>query len=221
MVLFKHMQKENGSVSVVLAGVFGFLFVVTMVFGVWAFASRQDYKDNVDAKIDEATLLAVKQAETAKDAEFVEKEKLPTRNYRGPETYGSVSLDYPKTWSIYAEEASSGTVLDLYAFPAIVPGIKSKQSYGLRLEITSNSYDSEIKRIQSSVERGEATSVAFRPEKVPSVLGIKVNGQISNDKTGSMVILPLRDRTIKIYTELPQFTGDFNNIVLPSLNFVP
>lgn len=221
MLLFKHMQKENGSVSVILAGVFGFLFVVTMVFGFWAFMSRQDYKTNVDAKIEEANILAVQEAETAKDAEFVEKEKLPTRTYRGPETYGSVSYEYPKTWSIYAEEAVSGTVLDLYAFPGVVPGIDNKQSYALRLEITSSSYDSEVKKFQSSVDKGEATSVAFRPDKVPSVLGVRIDGQIDNEKTGSVVILPLRDRTIKIYTELPQFTGDFNNIVLPTLNFVP
>ncbi len=215
------MQKENGSISVILAGVFGFLFVMTLVFGFWAFTERQDYKTNVDAKIEEANILAVQEAETAKDAEFVEKEKLPTRTYTGPETYGSVSFDYPKTWSIYAEEAASGTVLDLYAFPGVVPGVDNKQSYALRVEITSNSYDSEIKRVQSAVEQGDATSVAFRPEKVPSVLGIRVDGKIANEKTGSMVILPLRDRTIKIYTELPQFTSDFNTIILPSLNFVP
>lgn len=111
------MNKEQGSVSVLLAGIFGVLFLGSTVFAFWAFVGRQDYKNNVDEKIADASAIAVQEAETAKDAEFVEKEKSPLRTYKGPATYGSVSFDYPKTWSVYAEEGTSGTVLDLYAFP--------------------------------------------------------------------------------------------------------
>jgi len=215
------MNKESGSVSIVLAAIFGILFLIMSVFGTWAFLGRQDYKNNVDEKISNASAVAVKQAETAKDAEFQELEKLPVRTYKGPVTYGSLAFSYPKTWSIYAIEGTSGTVLDLFAFPLVVPGVNPKQTYALRAEITSSTYDVEVKKFDNSIKNGEVRATAYRAELVPGTLGLRLDGAIERDVQGAMVILPLRDRTIKIYTEIPEFIGDFNTIVLPTLTFVP
>jgi hypothetical protein len=215
------MNKESGSVSVVLAAVFGVLLLFSLIFAGWAFAGRQDYKNNVDSKINDAVVVAVQEAETAKDAEFIEKEKLPTRTYKGSATYGSLTFDYPKTWSVYAEEATSGVVLDLFAFPLVVPGVTPTTSYALRVEITSTTYDTELKRYERDIQTGAVTSTAYRAEKVPGVLGVRLDGAIEREVQGSMVMFPLRDRTIKIYTEIPEFANDFNSIILPSVNFVP
>ncbi len=38
---------------------------------------------------------------------------------------------------------------------------------------------------------------------------------------GAAVYLPLRDRTIRIYSESPEFLKDFNDIIVPSITFVP
>lgn len=219
--MYNEINKEQGSVSLIVAIIFGVLFVASSIFGVWSFIGRQDFKDNVDSKIADATAVAVQEAETAKESEFIEREKLPTRTYTGPSTYGSLSFEYPKTWSVYSEESSSGTVLDVYAHPRVVPGLRSGQPYGLRIEIISRQYDSEISRIQRAVDNGDLRSRAFRPDKVESVLGIRVDGLLERDVTGAAVYLPLRDRTIKMYTEVPQLVNDFNNIVLPSLTFNP
>jgi hypothetical protein len=215
------MNKENGSVSVILAVVFGLFFVLALIFGGWAFAGRQDYKNNVDQKISDANEVAVQEAETAKEAEFVEREKSPLRTYTGPVTYGAVSFEYPKTWSLYEVKAASGTVLDLFGFPLVVPGVTNDQTYAMRTEIVSQTYDTVVKQYDKDVKSGAVTSTAYRPAKVPDVLGVRIEGTIEREVQGAMVILPLRDRTIKIYTEIPQFIGDFNNIVLPSLTFVP
>jgi hypothetical protein len=215
------MEKQRGSISVVLAIVFGLLFVGSSVFAGWAFTSRQDYKNNVDAKIADASAVAVQEAETAKDAEFIEKEKSPVRRYTGPATYGSVSFEYPKTWSIYAIEGTTGTVLDLFASEAVVPGVKNDQTYAFRIEILSQTYDTELKKFDTSVKNGSVRVSAYRPVNVQNVLGTRIDGAIERDVQGSVVLLPLRDRTIKIYTEIPQYVGDFNNIILPSLTFVP
>lgn len=217
----KLMNKESGSISVILAVLFGVLFLFSLIFGGWAFTSRQDYKDNVDAKIVDANIVAVQEAETALEAEFVEREKLPVRTFKGPETYGSVTFDYPKTWSVYSEESTSGTVLDLYANPLVVPGVKNDVTYALRMEISSQSYDSEVKKYDNDIKKGIVRSAAYRPEKVQNVLGLRLDGEIENDVQGSMVILPVRDKTVKIYTEIPEFIGDFNNIILPSLFLIP
>jgi hypothetical protein len=87
----------NGVViSLVLAVI---LLIGTLGFAGWAYMSRQDYKDNVDAKVSDAVVIAKQQESTAKDKQFVEKEKNPLRTYHGPDTYGGLTIAYPKTWS--------------------------------------------------------------------------------------------------------------------------
>lgn len=215
------MHKEQGSVSLVLAVVFCLLFIGSSVFGIWAFSGRQDYKDNVEEKIDTAVELAVQEAESAKEAEFTEREKTPTRTYTGPSTYGSVSFEYPKTWSVYQENSNRGTVVNVYAHREIVPGTSSDQPYALRLRITSNSYDDELSSIQRDIDSGDLRSTAFRPDKVSDALGIKIEGEIERGLNGQAVYLPLRDRTIILSTEVARNFDDFNTIILPSLTYIP
>lgn len=214
-------QSEQGSISVWLAVIFGLLFVASSVFGLWAFSERQSYKNNVDEKIEDAVAVAVQAAETRKDAEFVEKEKSPVRTYVGPEIYGKLSFDYPKTWSVYVDENSSGTVLDLYAYPGVLPELKTDVPYALRVEIVSNSYDQEVERLNKSIENGKLTTTAFRPAKNNNVLGIRADGDLGEERQASLVLLPLRDRTIKIYAETQEFIKDFNTYILPSLSYQP
>lgn len=214
-------KNEQGGIALILAVAFGLLFIASSVFALWAYSERQSYKNDVDAKIEAANKIAVQEAETAKDAEFTEKEKLPTRTFTTSATYGSISFAYPKTWSVYSEEATSGTVINVFAHPNVLPGFKSEQPYALRMEVTSSSYDQELASYDRDVEAGTLRSSAFRPEQVSSVLGVKLSGEIENEIQGEMVLLPLRDRTIKLYTQSPNFSNDFNNIILPSLNFVP
>lgn len=215
------MNSQRGSVSTILAVMFGLLFIITSIFGFWAFSEREKYKNDTDQLIEDAVVIAVQDTETEKDAEFTEREKLPTRTFTASATYGSLSFSYPKTWSVYLEESSSGVVVDVYAHPNVIPGFKSEQPYALRAEITSTSYEREVEVLERSIENGSLSVAAFRPEKVRSVLGIKATGEIDREVQGAIVLLPLRDRTIKVYTESREFLDDFNSIVVPSLNFVP
>ena len=219
--MLENQGSQRGFLSVVLAIVFGLLFVFSTIFGVWAFSERSKYKEDTDKIVADNVAIAVQETETAKDAEFVEKEKLPGRTYKGPATYGTVTVDYPKTWSVYTVEATSGTVLDLYAFPGVVPGVTKQEVYALRIEISSNTYDKEIQSYNKAVADGDLKARAFRSAKVPDVLGVRMDGQIDTEKQGAIVILPLRDRSIKIYTESPQYVDDLTNIILPSLTFIP
>jgi hypothetical protein len=56
---------------------------------------------------------------------------------------------------------------------------------------------------------------------VPKIVGDYVKGQIQSDKQGEMVLLPLRDQTLAIWTESTAFENDFNNIILKNFTFSP
>jgi hypothetical protein len=57
--------------------------------------------------------------------------------------------------------------------------------------------------------------------KLPQVGGMYLTGQISQRQQGTMVLLPLRDKTLEVWTESSAYMNDFTNNVLPNLTFSP
>lgn len=219
-----HKRNKTGSVGVaaLLAGTFGLLFLAALIFGIWSFMGMQDYKNNVEPKIEAAVEVAKAETATAKDNEFLEKEKLPVRTYSGPETYGAVTFTFPKTWSMTTAEASSTIALDGTLHPITVPGsgLDSDFSYALRMQVVDKPYSASVKEFDSSVKKGLLAS-PYRAKLVESVLGTRFDGEIAKGKTGSIILLPIRDKTLKIWTESNDYKADFDNIIMPSLSFQP
>lgn len=192
-------------------------------FGAWAYMGMQDYKLNVQPKIDQAVAIAEEKTKTEKDKEFVEKEKVPVRTYKAAQTAGSLVITYPKTWSAYVEESDkSNDIVNGYFHPSYVPAANSGTDFALRVEVVSTSYDQELKQLESKVKSGKVKISAYKAPKMPAgLVGARVDGEINTGQQDSMVMFALRDKTIKVSTESAQFLGDFNNIVLANLTFEP
>ena len=213
-------QKGSLLLPLVIAVV---LLFGSLAFGAWSYFGMQDYKNNSDKKSEVAAAAAADAKAKEKDAEFAEAEKSPVKNYKGPETYGGISFDYPKTWSAYvSENGKSAGPIDGYFQPNYVPDISSDIAFALRIQVVNSSYDTVLKSFETAVKANKATVSAYRAPKVESVLGSVVVGElVSGKKQGTMVLLPLRDKTLKIWTEDSSSLGDFNSIILASLTFAP
>lgn len=198
------------------------LLLGALGFGFWSFSRMQDYKNNSDKKSAAAVAKAEETLNKKKDAEFAEESKKPNKAYAGPATMGSVSFSYAKTWSAFvtAEDKLSIPV-EGYFHPNVVPGVQSDTSFALRLQVLNQAYDQVLKQFESSVKTSKAKISAYRAPKVESVLGSRIEGAIAQNKQGYMVVLPLRDKTLKIWTEADTFRGDFDNTVLSTLTFSP
>lgn len=215
---------QQGSVNAWLIAFFMtlVLFLGSSGFGVWAYMGRQDYKNNVDAKIADAVAIAEKSTSDKKDKDFVEKEKEPYRDYVGPSSYGSVDIKYPKTWSAYVDESGNGNLpIDGYFNPATVPGLLSNASYAIRMRVSNTKYADDVRSFDSQTKNGKVKVTPYSAPKVPGTVGIRLDGEILTGKQGSMIILPMRDKTLRVWAESGQFVGDLDNIVLPNLIFVP
>ncbi len=200
-------------VAVLLLGVMG--------FAIWAYLGRQDYKNNSDKKVASAVIVAKQETSTAKDAEFVQKEKEPLKDYKSPEAYGSVTVSYPKTWSAYVvENSTAASPVEAFFHPNFVPGVQNS-AYALKVEVVNSSYSNAARTYDPFIRSGKAKATAYAVPKVPSIIGIRVDGDLGGNKRGSAVLIPLRDKTLRISTEVDQFLADFNNIILPNLTFVP
>jgi hypothetical protein len=217
---------QRGAINVLLIP---FILIILFFFGaagfgVWAFMSRADYKNNSDQK---AAAAAAKQdqATQASDAtKYAEQEKKPFDTYIGPAAYGNITVNYPKTWSAYVIENgnSGGNPINGYFHPKFVPSVTDiNNSFALRVQLVQNSYDSVLKQFQSQLTAGTVTIQPYSLPKVPSIIGVRVEGQIEAKKQGVMIILPLRNMTLQVYTESNDFKGDLDTNILPNFSFVP
>lgn len=198
------------------------LLIGSLIFGIWSYMKMQDYKTNSDQKSSKAVAIAVQKEDSKKDQEFTEKEKYPLKPYLGPDTYGGINMQYPKTWAAFITQTDGGpTPIDGYFYPNFVPGIQSGTNFAVRLQVTSQTYDQEMKQFESKVRAGKVTVSPIVLKNVPSVTGSRVTGEVKTGQKDVMVLLPLRDKTIKISTESPEFQPDFDNIILPNLKFTP
>jgi len=202
--------------------VFVLAFLGSSGFAFWAFAEMQDYKNNVDEKVAVAVDSAVKQAEDTKEKEFLDRSKSPYKKYKGPTTFGAVEITYPRTWAATVDESRGSTPVSGYFHPDYVPGPKSETAFALRLEVLEQPYDRVLGRYDSDAKKGTVKVAPFKAKRVPSVLGARVDGEIERGFKGSSILLPIRDKTIRITTLSGQsFGDDFNKVVVENLIFTP
>lgn len=217
--------RDNGSINILLIPFILIIlfFIGAVAFGFWAFGSRQDFKNNSDQKSAAASAIAVKAEDAKKDAQFLQDDKKPFKTYQGPATYGGVQLSYPKTWSGYVNDTNNGvTAIDAYFSPGVVPSLAAPASvYALRVQVLSQSYSATLQTFANLVTAKKVTVTPYSLPQVPGQIGERIDGGILTDKQGSMVILPMRDKTLKIWTEGTQYRPDFDTNILPNFTFSP
>jgi hypothetical protein len=218
---------ERGEINVLLIPLILMVlfFVSAAGFGVWAYTERADYKDNSDQKAAAAAEIARRDEGIIKDKAYAEAEKQPLTSFDGPSAFGSVHVDYPKTWSVYVDSKGDGSQpLDAYFNPRAVPSTGDQTAaYALRIEVVESTYAKVLNAYNSYAKNKQVTVVPYTLPKVPGVVGVKVDGLVRPGKktTGSMIIMPLRDKTIQVWTENAQSIGDFNSFILPNMTFAP
>lgn len=212
MIRYSRVESGKVNVSVLIIVVLAFLFAGAAGFAVWSYIQYSDYKNNTDSKIELAVAVAKKEQSEQSEKEYRELEGEPNYSFVGPDDYGRVLFDYPKTWSVYeATDVSSGNgKYEVYFSRRIVPRISSTQQYALRVEIEENLYDNVLKRYESRIKRGDLSSSVF---KVKGHTGTRIDGQISNDKRGSVVIFKIRDKTLLISTDSKIFEPEYNKLI--------
>jgi hypothetical protein len=216
---------ERGAINILLIP---FIMVVFFFFGVvgfafWAYSGRSHYKNESDQEVAKAVQQAIADTQEADATKYAEEAKKPYETYIGPAAFGNVTVNYPKTWSSYViENERGGNPINGYFQPLTVPNVTDQdKTFALRVELVQTSYDTVLNQFKASLQIGKVTVAPYTLAKVPSVVGSRVEGQITPLKQGTMIILPLRNMTLKIWTESNDFKSDLDTHVLPNFSFVP
>jgi hypothetical protein len=219
-------QRQAGSINVLLVSLIatGVVALSFAAFSLWAFGSRQDYKLNSDKKAAAAAEAAKLQTQKEDADAYAEESKNPLKTHVGPDSFGSVTVQYPKTWSAYVIEHNdnSGVAMNNYYSPDVVRDVAAaNNAYALRVRIVNTTYNQMVNQYKGLSDIKKVTVTPYKLPKVPSIIGARIDGQITAQKQGSVVLLPLRSNTLEITTESQNFLADFNNIILPNLTFTP
>ena len=209
---FKH-AKESGHVNGWLITTIGLIVLSlgAIAAAVWAYMSYTEQKTNVDGKIDVAVITAKKDQADSDEAKFAEREKEPNRQFVGPDDYGRLTFNYPKTWSVYVnKDASIGGSYEAYLNPKSVPAVSASQQYSLRVTIEEKNYDTVIASYSSLVKKGDLRSSAV---SVDGNNGTRLDGSFSKDIRGSAVVYKIRDKTVMLRTDADTFKPDFDALI--------
>ena len=218
MKTYKH-KYERGAVSGSMIAIIG---LVVLVLGagsmaIWAYINYNEQKTNVDGKIQLAVAEGKKEQADEDEKKFAEREKEPLRQFAGPDDYGRVTFNYPKTWSVYeaTNVAKSGGAYEAYLSPIVVPTIASDQQFALRVLIEEEDYDQIVKSYESLVEKGDLRSSATSAN---GNNGTRLDGNFTKNIRGSAVIYKIRDKTVTLRTDADTFKPEFEALI-KTINF--
>jgi hypothetical protein len=206
-------EKEKGSVKSWMISTISLIVVVVglIILSAWLYMQFTEQKTDVDGKIDTAVATAKKEQADSDAAKFLEQEKQPMRTFVGPDDYGRVSFNYPKTWSAYVnKDAANGGTYEAYLNPKVVPPVSAKQQFALRVLIEEKDYDKVIASYESKVKKGELKSSSV---KADGVNGVRLSGAFSDDIRGYAVVFKIRDKTLTIRTDANTFKKDFDALI--------
>ena len=212
MTTYRH-KHEQGGINGPMIAIIGLvvLVLITGSLAIWAYLNYTEQKTNVDGKIDLAVATAKKEQIDIEGAKFAEREKEPNREFVGPDDYGRLSFNYPKTWSVYvAHDVTKGGTYEAYLNPITVPPVDSKQQYSLRVTIEEKDYDQVVKSYDQLVQKGDLRSSAT---SASGNNGTRFDGSFTKDIRGSAVLYKIRDKTVTLRTDADTFKPDFENII--------
>ena len=212
-MISKNKNNQTGStepllIATISLSVFGLLAAVAAVWGIMNYIEQ---KTNVDGKVTQAVDGSKKIQADTDEAKFTAREKDPNRQFVGPDDYGRLSFDYPKTWSVYvAKDASRGGDYEAYLNPVSVPTVSTTQQYALRITIEQTDYDKAVASYSSAVKKGDLVSSAVSAD---GNNGTRLDGAFSKDIRGAAVLYKVRDKTITLRTDADTFKPDFEKLI--------
>lgn len=208
-------SKELGAITGQLIAIIG-LGVLVLILGsvsIWALVSYNEQKTDVDGRVAVAVADAKKEQADQDEEKFTEREKEPYNSFVGPEDYGRLTFNYPKTWSVYEDkDGSNGGDYTAYLNPEKVPSLaqSDSQQFALRVIIEQKSYDSVVQSYDALVKKGDLRQSTTASQ---GNQGTRIDGSFSKNIRGAAVIYRSRDKTITIRTDADTFKPEFEKII--------
>lgn len=179
---------------------------------VWSYVNYEEARTDVDGQINQAVADAKLEQATELEEQFAQREKEPNRQFVGPEDYGRVTFDYPKTWSVYVQnEAETGrSTFQAYLNPVYIPPVTATQRMALRVTIENKDYDDVLRSYEGRVKKGDLNTKSLT---VGNEVGTRFDGAFTEQIRGAAAVFKIRDKTLTVRTDADTFKPDFDKLI--------
>ncbi len=212
-----HEKNIAGIVKTVVIVILSIVSVTFIGLFIWMYINYDEARTDVDGQIATAVAEAKDEQATELEEEFLEREKYPYKTFSGPADFGSLTFEYPKTWSVYVEsDASTGDDFLAYMNPVQVDVVDDDTIMALRVSILNESFDDVAARYQKEMDRRNS-NLSVQSVTIGLSSNITANrytGTIPNTElSGYIVIFKIRDKTAVLQTDSVLFQEDFDRLL--------
>lgn len=194
------------------------LFIAAGSLAIWSYMKYQEANTDVSEKITAASAEAKKDQANADEEKFQQREKQPNQQFAGPDNYGRLTFDYPKTWSVYvaSDTDTSGGTYQAYLNPGVVAPVTANANlFALRISIQQQDYSRALQQYQALIKNGKLTSSSV---SVNGHNGTRLDGEFNTNLRGSAVLFQIRDKVVTLRTDANTFKPDFDALI-QTVNF--
>ena len=139
----------------------------------------------------------------------------------GPDDYGQLTFQYPKTWSVYiADSAANGGDFHAYFNPVQVEAVSDDTVNALRVSIVNKLFDVVAAEYQKAMEKKDS-NLTMESVTVNGFSANRYTGTIpGTDLSGYIIIFKIRDKTAIVQTDSVLFADDYNKLI-ETITFIP
>lgn len=203
-------------VALVVLGLFVLIFAGLFIN---SYMTAQNATKNLNAKRAEAYKQGQEAgAKTQKETDAAAAkaaEQNPFRAYTAPIAFGEFTIKFAKSWSSsVSENLSNTTQVELIANPEFVKILPNNTvNYALRAGLINNTYTATR---QSYDQRVKSKKLTAANVKVSGIDGVRYTGEFKEGKSGVMVLVPVRDKTVFFSTENTKYLPELETTLTQS-----
>jgi hypothetical protein len=173
-----------------------------------------ELKNNADSEKEIAVAEAKKDQQEIDNLKFEDQLKLPNNPFTGPSDYGSLSFEYPKTWSVYVEsDGLNNSDFVSYFAPSQINPVGSEDSrYALRFSILNRQFNDVVKDYERLASDNGLSQSTFNGDN-NRISGIRYEGSISDEIDGVVIVTKVNDKTAIFQTDAKVYMDDFNKLI--------
>ncbi len=209
--LYKTLLISIGAVAVIL-------LILVVVFGSMAFINN----NKISATLKQGQNEGATAQKKIDEEQFAKKLSTDFRTYTAPDAAGSFTIDIPKSWSLTTTPDDGGNTISGIAMPDEV-NTKLTQ-YALRFALAEKSLDSLKKPLDTLAQEKIVAKRKVTAEEttVSGINGFRYTGQIGPKiPNGTIVMVPLRDKTFTIQTDDNATYLDVFNAIVKNVHLNP
>jgi hypothetical protein len=194
---------------------------VILWFGSRAFVNDKSLNAKYEAGVSDGR--SIQKSEDRKQVQ--EATENPYRTYKAPNQYGGFEVSFPKNWSLAINSSTQDPIIGM-AHPDLVD-IKN-DDFALRFTYENAKFADTQKKYDKQTKEAKRSLIS-EPTKVSGIDGIRYTGDLESSssdpnkkkKVGTVVIVPVRDKTLIFQTDSNENYLNYFNEILSKVKIYP